>query len=340
MERIEKEKTSSFIQQIQRKCFPFPSKRIVDSQHHYFKFEYEKSRSQFRVVKGVSRVNDNFVVCLSRKELVVADVEKKTLVNVNQVDLKRVKHNETLDLSVNGERWEGDVLNGKPYGWGVLYDKNNRRAYEGFRMGEKNVCYGTSYYADVLRVEYEGEWFGGERWGRGVQYDRNGDVVFRGEWLDNRPLSQRVGITPTSAVLHNRIEELVVSDGCCNGEEWITLDLRVAPSIKSLTVGNDCFMVTSEVEIVGLKALERVMIGANCFCKQVGWWYKPHRYFHLKNCPKLKELKIGANSFLLYDECVIENVDALEVIEMGELNEKSSVFVKARSLELKSVRLL
>ena len=78
VERIEKEKTSSFIQQIQRKCFPFPSKRIVDSQNHYFKFEYEKSRSPFQVVKGVSRVNDNFVVCLSRKELVVADVEKKT----------------------------------------------------------------------------------------------------------------------------------------------------------------------------------------------------------------------------------------------------------------------
>ena len=56
----------------------------------------------------------------------------------------------------------------------------------------------------------------------------------------------------------------------------------------------------------------------------------------MKNCPKLKSLKMGDYSFSDYTVCEIENVDALEVIEMGELNKLSFSFWHA-SLELKSI---
>ena len=59
------------------------------------------------------------------------------------------------------------------------------------------------------------------------------------------------------------------------------------------------------------------------------------RHFYLKNCERLRELKIGRYSFSDYAVCEIENVPSLEVIEMGELNEKSRNFFCA-SLELKS----
>ena len=58
-------------------------------------------------------------------------------------------------------------------------------------------------------------------------------------------------------------------------------------------------------------------------------------HFYLKNCGRLRELKIGHNSFNEYTVCEIENVPSLEGIEMGELNEGSSNFYYA-SLELKS----
>ena len=45
---------------------------------------------------------------------------------------------------------------------------------------------------------------------------------------------------------------------------------------------------------------------------------------------------MGCYSFSDYSVIEIENVDALEVIEMGELNEKSNNFCYA-SLELKSI---
>ena len=60
-----------------------------------------------------------------------------------------------------------------------------------------------------------------------------------------------------------------------------------------------------------------------------------NRHFYLKNCERLRELKIGCRSFSDYSVCEIENVDSLEVIEMGELNNDSVNFCEA-SLELKS----
>ena len=67
-----------------------------------------------------------------------------------------------------------------------------------------------------------------------------------------------------------------------------------------------------------------------------GYSQDPNRHFYLKNCPKLKSLKMGRYSFSDYKVIEIENVDALEVIEMGDLNEESFNFAYA-SLELKSI---
>ena len=102
-------------------------------------------------------------------------------------------------------------------------------------------------------------------------------------------------------------------------------------------MGNiSCFCV-DEVKLIGLKELESVVIGENSFTKEKsGWGEDPNRHFYLKNCPKLKSLRIGRYSFSDYTVCEIENVDALEVIEMGELNEDSFNFNFA-SLELKSI---
>ena len=78
------------------------------------------------------------------------------------------------------------------------------------------------------------------------------------------------------------------------------------------------------------------MIGGNCFTKKKNSCsYDPSRHFYLKNCERLRELKMGRYSFSDYSVCEIESVPSLEVIEVGELNEKSYNFWHA-SLELKS----
>ena len=262
---------------------------------------------------------------MDKERVVEVNVKKKELMQLNGKDMNGIEHNQVLDLSDDGERWEGDVLNDEPYGWGVVYDSENRMAYEGFRIGELNVCYGIRYYSDVGVIEYEGEWCEGKRWGRGVQYDRTGNIVYDGEWFDDEQVTKRVVLSEENQFLHNHIEELIVSNGCCNKEERSVFDLSPLPYLKTLHVGNRCFRYVEEVKLIGMKKLEKVIIGESCFCVD-SFRENTGKHFCLKNCEKLRELKIGYDSFSEYLVCEIENNASLEVIEIGDMNEDSGNF--------------
>ena len=285
--------------------------------------------------EGLVEKFPSIVMELCLNEVIEVDIASHTLLRVNGEEVKGIEHAKVLDLSDDGERWEGDVFDNQPYGWGVLYDSENRMVYEGFRIGGVNVCYGRSYCPDVQKVEYEGEICEGKRWGRGIQFDRNGKIIYEGEWMnDDNMIEKRVVLNEENLLLHSHIEELIVENNSCNGPEWTALDLTLMSHLRLLEVGNECFENVKEVKLIGLSQLERVVIGMNSFTKN-GNDYDPNRHFHLKNCERLRELKIGCDSFSDYSMCEIENMPSLEVIEMGELNEGSSNFHHA-SLELKS----
>ena len=286
---------------------------------------------------GIVEVSSSVVMELCFGKVIEVDVPSKRLLRVNGEEVKGIEHAQVLNLSDDGERWEGDVLDGMPYGWGVVYDNENRMAYEGFRIGEVNVCYGTRYYSDIGVIEYKGEWFEGKRWGRGILYDRNGVVLFDGEWMNDEQVCKSVVLKEDNQLLHYHIEELIVSNNSCNEPEWNALDLSFMFNLRLLEVKDDCFEKVNEVKWIGLNHLERVMIGNNCFTyfKDCRPRYDPKRHFYLKNCERVRELKMGRHSFNDYSVCEIENVPSLEVIEMGTLSEWSANFQYA-SLELKS----
>ncbi|KAK8831503.1 hypothetical protein WA577_000588, partial [Blastocystis sp. JDR] len=276
-------------------------------------------------------------VCLNG--VIEVDIASHTLLRVNGEEVSEIEHNRVLDLNDEGERWEGDVLSNEPYGWGVLYDSENRRVYEGFRIDDANVCYGRSFYSENQKVEYEGGICGGMRWGRGTQSDRNGNTVFEGEWMNNEQLSKRVVLNEENQLLHNHIEELIVENNSCNRKEWTALDLSFMSKLRLLKVGDECFENVKEVKLIELNRLERVVIGKNSFTKHKNdfpVFINTSRHFCLNNCWRLRELMIGCFSFSDYSVCEIENVPSLEVIEMGELKEDSYNFRYA-SLELKNL---
>ena len=286
--------------------------------------------------EGLVEKSPSIVMELCLNRVIEVDIASLTLLRVNGEEVSGVEHKRVLDLNDEGERWEGDVLNNQPYGWGVLYDSENRMVYEGFRIGGVNVCYGTRYYSDVQKVEYKGGICEGKRWGRGTQYDRNGKAVFDGEWMNDEHLSKRVVLNEENQRLHNHIEELIVENNSCNGPEWAALDLSFISHLRLLEVGDECFECVDEVKLIDLSKLERVVIGMNSFTKEKDCWGNdPNRHFYLKNCERVRKLIIGCGSFSDYSVCEIEGVPSLEVIEMGELNEKSCNFYYA-SLELKS----
>lgn len=121
----------------------------------------------------------------------------------------------------------------------------------------------------------------------------------------------------------------VVIDHYVSEPDFAEVDLSRLSQLKTLEIGNHCFTRVKDWTVVGLRELECVVIGTYCATQASG-------RFCVKNCPSLKELKIGRFSFEDYSVCVIENVDALEGIAIGDVNDWSNNFFFA-SLELKSV---
>ena len=289
--------------------------------------------------EGLIEKLHSVVMELSMNRVVEADTRSHELLRVNGEDVKGIEHNQVLNLSDEGERWEGDVLNDEPYGWGVQYDSENRIVYEGFRIGSVNVCYGTRYYSDVGVIEYEGEWCEGKRWGRGILYDRTGKTGFEREWVNDERVRMKAMLNEENQLLHNHIIKLVVRDNSCNGREWNILDLSFMPKLRWFEVGDECFEYVKEVKLIGLNQLEIVMIGKKSFtqCKD----YCPnncysHCAFYVKNCERLRELKIGCYSFTDYSMCEIENLPSLRVIEMGGLSKGGNYSFCNASLVVKS----
>ena len=132
------------------------------------------------------------------------------------------------------------------------------------------------------------------------------------------------------------VEVMIVDNNACNDKCFTALILSFFSNLKVFEVGDYSFAFVEEVKLIDLSKLERVVIGENSFTKKKGGWGNdPTRHFYLKNCERLRELKIGLGSFEEYSVCEIENVPSLEMIEIGDVNEDSGHFYYA-SLELKS----
>ena len=131
------------------------------------------------------------------------------------------------------------------------------------------------------------------------------------------------------------MEVITVGNNKCNGTND-RIDLSKYFNLKNVSIGNDCFFYQDVLNLTGLHSLERVMIGMNSFTKEkYGYGNDANRKLYVKNCDALKELKIGRYSFSDYSVIEIENVNSLELIEIGDMNNWSDNFYSA-SLELKS----
>ena len=131
------------------------------------------------------------------------------------------------------------------------------------------------------------------------------------------------------------MEVITVGNNKCNGTND-RIDLSKYFNLKNVSIGNDCFYYQDVLNLTGLHSLERVMIGMNSFTKKKnGYGDDTNRKLYVKNCDALKELKIGRYSFSDYSVIEIENVNSLELIEIGGMKHLSNNFYYA-SLELKS----
>ena len=137
----------------------------------------------------------------------------------NEMNLNGLKNHDILDLNENGDRWEGDSLNGIPFGYGCVYNSENQLIYKGFVFEGMKVCYGVEMYGDIGIVEYEGEFYKGMRYGNGKLYDKKNELIYEGEWANNNPFelySLKIENELKEEDIHSGLEELEIGENCCN----------------------------------------------------------------------------------------------------------------------------
>ena len=128
--------------------------------------------------------------------------------------------------------------------------------------------------------------------------------------------------------LPSSVTQIIIDNGV-GDSSFTELDLSRFTQLRLLEIGNNSLCYVTTVKMIGLSALEVVLIGKNSFAREFG-------HFYLKNCPSLKTLGISYGSFSQYTLCEIEGTPELETIIVGKPDRNSFNFRRA-SLELKSV---
>ena len=87
-------------------------------------------------------------------------------------------------------------------------------------------------------------------------------------------------------------------------------------SLKTLVIGNGCFGKVRVFELDGLSELESVVIGERSF--RISDKERNDGSYRIVNCPKLKSIEIGDESFYDYHSFELSNLPSLQSIEIGQ----------------------
>ena len=102
-------------------------------------------------------------------------------------------------------------------------------------------------------------------------------------------------------LLDENVELIEVKNGMCNNEAFDEWSMDEYVRLRELIVGDECFQFVKDLRIVGLNALEKVEIGKQCFCEASGG------VFEMRDCERLKSVRIGDGSFVSVVNVVFES---------------------------------
>ena len=253
---------------------------------------------------------------------------KKDKEEPEEVDLISLQKGVVIDLNENGVRWEGDLLNGLPFGYGCVYNENNELVYVGFMYDGKKVCFGKEFYGDLGIVEYVGGFYNNMRLGYGKLYNKKNELVYEGDF----PVETHVIIESVlnENEIHNHLEELKIKDNIKTDIKYFQLVSYY--HLHNLEIGSKCFENVEDFRIDACIELISITIGNNSFSKQVRksidnnnplfrnrenvdddiqlTLVKDYTAFscYIVNCPKLESLTIGMKSFQYYSLFTIESI--------------------------------
>ena len=271
---------------------------------------------------GVSKSNHKYInFCLSPDEnlVIVGDVCSRDMnVYVNHIQSTVETSYGTIDLNSNGRRWEGSISNALPYGYGILYDEDGNKSYEGFMISHHRVCFGSDYY-DIGCIQYQGSYYRDQKWGLGTLYDRNHVVEYQGVWKNDISYSPLFD----GRTIDSFTECVTIPDHSFVATPSLLLGYWLR-SLKCLTIGDDSFTMVRDLSLDGLQELESIVIGKNCFAFTKNWddvrgSLRTDGSCRIVNNPKIKSIRIGDYSFSDYHTLTMGNLPSLQSVDIGEM---------------------
>ena len=106
------------------------------------------------------------------------------------------------------------------------------------------------------------------------------------------------------------VTHLTINANCLNDVSEMALDRFIL--LKELWIGDNSLNGLSELRVVGLNRLERVAVGSNSF-RRAG----TSNALRVGECPSLKNVVIGNDSFAGFGVIEIASVPVLEEVRIG-----------------------
>ena len=208
----------------------------------------------------------------------------------DEMNLDSLKKNDTIDLNEKGDRWEGNSLNGLPFGFGCLYNAENQLSYLGFMFEGMKVCYGIEYYGDIGLIEYEGSYYKNMRYGYGKLYDKKNELIYEGKWSANQPIDYWINHKQKIKVIHYGIQQILIDSNF--GDTLPSFRINGFPNLKYINIGDNSLGKIVQFEVVNCNELIRVKIGEESCCRY-NHNVIPGSVFKISQCSKLNKLIIG-----------------------------------------------
>lgn len=214
-----------------------------------------------------------------------------------------------VDETPSGRRWEGDIIDGIPFGICEYYDEDNRLCYKGIVIDGERDIWGIQYFELSLELpEYIGFWKNNEKLSVGDMFDRKGNPLggnpfgrkfdnfthLKFDVIQDCPLSNLI-----SCLESIRITRYV-------GNLLDTLVIKDFQKLSLITIGTMCFNRCNKCLIENLPSLTVISIGEKCFSYR--GYACENSVFSIRNCKKLNCLTIDRLSFRYYENFIIEGI--------------------------------
>ena len=108
---------------------------------------------------------------------------------------------------------------------------------------------------------------------------------------------------------------VTIPNGYFNGNNIASFNISNNGVLKSIVIGDECFGKVRVFDLNGLDELESVVIGKKSF--RISSRERSDGDYRIVNCPKLKSIQIGDESFYDYRSFELNNLPSLQSIEIG-----------------------